>query len=200
MRYLLFCGVMVLLMLTGCEGMLPRPDDFEPTGSEFNLNNNLLLVSLTGMDQGFPATGTYPLRLKLRSRSQNYITDTLPAGLLFRSVKRRVQHVICLKPHIVGAGPTEQELMIGVFCCNERREMPRSADTFELGPLTDNPGLQEIVSLIRNKDISGKLWLVQRAVWMVTDSTGLTPAYRDSLSALPEGINSFFLTANKTWR
>ncbi len=200
MKYLLFCGIVTLLMLAGCEGMLPRSDDFEPTGSEFNLNNNLLLVSLTGMDEGFPSTGTYPLLVRLKSRNQNYITDTLPAGLLFRSVKRRVQHVICLKPHIVAAGPTEQELMIGVFCCNERREMPRSADTFELGPLTNNPGLQEIVNLIRNKDISEKLWLVQRAVWMVTDSTGLTPAYRDSLSALPEGINNFPLAANIIWR
>ena len=53
--------------------------------------------------------------------------------------------------------------------------------------MTDNAELLQIVHLVKDKNISGytDMWMVQRAVWMVTDSTGLTQAYIDSLDALP---------------
>ncbi|MEO0069725.1 MAG: hypothetical protein ABIK18_02895, partial [candidate division WOR-3 bacterium] len=76
-------------------------------------------------------------------------------------------------------------LVIGVFCCNRYRQIPAEKDSFLLGPFTDNPELRQVAELVRNKKISDNLGLVQRAVWMITDSTGLTQAYIDSLNALP---------------
>jgi hypothetical protein len=53
--------------------------------------------------------------------------------------------------------------------------------------MTDNAELQQIVSLVKDKDISRAtdMSMVQHAVQMVTDSTGLTQAYIDSINALP---------------
>jgi len=55
--------------------------------------------------------------------------------------------------------------------------------------MTDNAGLQQIVGIVKNKDISNasNMFMIQRAVQMVTDSTGLTQVYIDSLNALPAG-------------
>ncbi|MEO0078986.1 MAG: hypothetical protein ABIL25_06325 [candidate division WOR-3 bacterium] len=175
----------VVLLLAACEGLLPGPDDFEPSGTDFNLNPNIELLLITGKNTGFPPTGTFPFSFAVRSRNSGIECDTLPAGLLFRSKKSRVQHVLMLKPHIISTGPSPVQFELGMFCCNEFREMPRASDTFELGPITDNAGLREIVDRVRDRDISGHLWMVQRAVWMVTDSTGLNQAYRDSLDNLP---------------
>jgi len=173
-----------LLAGLACDDLFPAPNDFEPSGREFRLRSGMKLESITGKNQGFPAAGTYPLAVTLSSAA-GALADTLPAGLIFRSKSSRVQHVIMLKPHAVtaGAGPTANE--VGMFCCNEFRQMPRAQDTFELGPISDHAGLEEIVALVRNKNIAGHLWMVQRAVWMVTDSTGLDGVYRDSLAGLP---------------
>lgn len=179
-----------VLPVASCDLLFPGPGDFEPSGTEFRLNADIELISVTGKNQGFPGTGTYPLEMKVRSKSSGLRTDTLPAGLLFRSVQSGVQHVLVLKPQVVVCGTSPASCELGVFCCNEHRHMPRASDTFELGPITDNPGLEEIIGLVRDKDISGSLWMVQRAVWMLTDSTGLTQAYRDSLGELPPGARN----------
>jgi hypothetical protein len=70
---------------------------------------------------------------------------------------------------------------------------PDRGDTFDLGPTTDDPELNQLVDLVRDKDISagGAMWMVQRAVYLVTDSTGLTQAYIDSINALPDETGRF---------
>jgi len=181
------CSVLCPLLFVSCDGLFPGPDDFEPSGTPFHLDGNIELVAVAGKDQGFPATGTFPLSFNCRSRTSGTETDLLPAGLLFASTSNRTQHMLLLKPQAVtapvGGGTTE----LGAFCCNEFREIPRSDDTFDIGPITDNSGLVEIAGLVQGRDISGSLWMVQRAVWLVTDSSGLTQEYRDSLAALPPG-------------
>jgi hypothetical protein len=177
-----------LALLLACDGLFPGPDDFEPSGATFYLNQHIDVVGITGKDQGFPGTGTYPVDFHARSDNAGTESDTLPAGLIFSSTSNLTQHLVLLKPHPVTAQPAGTRNELGAFCCNEFREMPRSNDTFGIGPLTDNTGLNEIIGLVRNKDIAGALWMVQRAVWMVTDSTGLDQVYRDSLAALPAGI------------
>jgi hypothetical protein len=181
---LLFVGLAGLVLLAACEGFFPM-GDFEPSGTPFYLATGITAEVITGKDAGFPDTGVYPLKVVLSS-SSGTLTDELPAGLLFRSTQNQVQHMLVLKDHAVTATEAGTANEVGVFCCNELRHIPRSGDTFELGPVTDNAGLQEIASLVRDKDISGALWTVQRAVWMVTDSTGLNSFYRDSLAALPD--------------
>ncbi len=178
-------GFAALLILAACDDLLPS-DDFEPSGAQFNLNPAIEVASITGGPRPV-VTGTYTLEMMARSTTDGSASDLLPAGLLFSSTQRRVQHMLVLKGQQVSFETTLSSEDVGVFCCNRLRRTPDDLDTFDLGPVTDNPGLQEIVTAVRNKDISAysNLWMIQRAVWMVTDSTGLNQAYRDSLAGLP---------------
>ena len=184
-------GFAALLVIVACDDLL-LSDDFEPSGAQFNLNPSIEVASITGGPRPV-VTGTYTLEMTARSTSGSSASDLLPAGLLFNSTQRRVQHMVVLKSQQVGFETTPGSEDVGVFCCNRLRRTPDNLDTFDLGPVTDNFGLQEIVDAVRNKDISAytDLWMIQRAVWMVTDSTGLNQAYRDSLAGLPAGKDWF---------
>ncbi|MFO7676479.1 MAG: hypothetical protein R6X12_09215 [bacterium] len=177
------------LLMGGAECDPFLDGDFEPTGTPFSLNSNLELTSITGGPQPVP-TGTYTIDMTCRATGGAPANQAFPAGLLFSSTKNRVQHVVVLKSQSANFDVAGSRRSVGVFCCNRFRRTPDQLDTFDLGPVTDNGQLQEIAALVGAKDISGNanLWLVQRAVWMVTDSTGLTQAYRDSLAALPAAM------------
>ncbi len=174
-----------LLLLAACDNFLV-PTDFEPTGSPFSLNPGITLITIAGDRQHFSPNGLYSLALVARANNSAYASDTLPAGLLFTSSRNSTQHMIMLKDHPVTFSTNNTTVVLGVFCCNRRRLIPAEADTFTLGPLTDNPELRQLAELVRHKRISENLGMVQRAVWMVTDSTGLTQAYIDSIRALPD--------------
>lgn len=174
-----------ILVLTACDDFL-IPTDFEPTGSPFSLNPGITLVAIAGDRRHFSPNGLYSLALVARANNSAYASDTLPAGLLFTSSKNSTQHMIILKDHPVTFSTNNTSVVVGVFCCNRRRLIPGETDTFTLGPLTDNPELQQLAELVRHKRISENLGVVQRAVWMITDSTGLNQAYIDSIRALPD--------------
>jgi hypothetical protein len=172
------------IVVLSCDGLFPFVDDFEPTGTPFYLNPSIAVKGIAGSLRHFSPYGQFALDMVGSSSSP--VSDTLPAGLLFTSLTplNRVQHMLMLKPHALNAG-TETLFVLGVFCCNERREIPDDLDSFDLGPTTDHSGLQELAGLVHDKDISGHLGMVQRAVWLITDSTGLNQVYRDSIDALP---------------
>lgn len=172
-----------LLAALACDGLLPF-DDFRPTGTPFTINPAIAVSSIAGSLQHFSPLGQFALDLTARSLVGGYAADTLPAGLLFTSARNTTQHMLILKDHPVRVN-AESVFVIGVFCCNARRAIPGPDDSLNLGPLTDNAGLRQLVELVRHRNISGNLAMVQRAVWLVTDSTGLNQAYIDSLNALP---------------
>ena len=172
------------LLLLACD-LLPT-DEFEPTGTQFTLNSDINVVSITG-DPEISYAGPMTIAFKAVSRSAGIENDVLPAGLLLVRRDNQTQHLLFLKDQPVTAQTSMTKTLVGTFCCNKYRAIPDAADTFDLGPITDNPELKQIVSLVKNKDISNSsnMWMVQRAVQMVTDSTGLTQAYIDSINALP---------------
>ncbi len=176
--------IITLLLLSACDDLF-LPPDFEPTGTSFTLNPTITLITITGDRRHFSPNGLYTLSLIARSNHSAYTYDTLPGGLLFTSIKNSTQHMIMLKEEQIAVGTSNTALPIGVFCCNRRRMIPTESDTFLLGPLTDHPELRQLVQLLSNKKISENLGMVQRAVYMITDSTGLNQAYIDSINALP---------------
>jgi hypothetical protein len=185
-RHNLFrCGLALALLFFACD-MLPT-DEFEPTGSQFNGNPAIEVVSITGHPDLSP-NGPFTMGMTIVSLTSGVESDELPAGLLLRRRVNNTQHMLLLKPHPIATDTIERLMLLGAFCCNKLRASPDIGDTFDIGPVTDNDDLQEIASLVRNKDISSgtDMWMVQRAVYMVTDSTGLTQAYVDSLTALPD--------------
>lgn len=183
-RHLRLGLVAALLFSAGCD-FLPFPD-FEPTGPAFSLNAGIEAVSITG-DPGLSDYGPFALAFNARSGSGT-LTDTLPAGLLFRSRSSVTQHMVLLKAHPVIASSGTTSNRLGSFCCNRRRVSPDLGDTFDLGPTTDDAGLAQVVALVRGKDISdgADMWMVQRAVYQAIDSAGLSQAYVDSINSLPD--------------
>jgi hypothetical protein len=177
-------AVAVALLLLACD-LLPT-DEFEPTGTQFTLNSDIDVVAITG-DPDISYAGPMALAFWAVSRTSSTESDVLPAGLLLVRRDNQTQHLLFLKDQTVTAPTSSAKTLLGAFCCNQFRAIPDAGDTFDLGPVTDNPGLKQIIGLVENKDISGHsdMWMVQHAVWMVTDSTGLTQAYIDSLNALP---------------
>lgn len=176
-----------LAFIAACD-LLPI-DDFEPTGASFALNTDIKLVSLTGSPQTSDY-GPMTMAMTISSRSGTTETDRLPAGLCFRRRRTENQHIAILKQQEVTTGTGTRVCQLGAFCLNRNRFQPNAGDTYDLGPVTDNAGLRQIINLISAKDISdgNNMWMVQRAVYLVTDSTGLTQAYIDSLNALPPDI------------
>jgi hypothetical protein len=174
----------VVLLLSACD-MLPT-DEFEPTGTQFAIQSDISVVSITG-DPDLSDMGPMSLAFNAVSRTSGTESDVLPAGLLMVRRSSQTQHLLLLKDQPVTAGAVTTQTLLGAFCCNKYRNLPDAADTFDLGPMTDNSELQQIVDIVKDKDISdyNDMWMVQRAVQLVTDSTGLNQAYLDSLNALP---------------
>jgi hypothetical protein len=185
MKNLVFRGALALALLFLACDMLPT-DEFEPTGTQFALNSNISVISITG-DPDLSDMGPMTLAFNAVSRTSSTQNDVLPAGLLLVRRNGQTQHLLILKDQPVTATVSATKTLLGAFCCNKHRNIPDAGDTFDLGPTTDNAELRQIVSIVKNKDVSNSsdLFMVQRAVQMVTDSTGLTQAYIDSLNALP---------------
>jgi hypothetical protein len=185
MRHTLLRTALALgLLLLACD-FLPI-DEFEPTGTQFNINSDIEVVSITGNPDLSP-NGPFTMGMTVVSKTTNVETDVLPAGLLLKRRVNNTQHMLLLKPHPVAAETTGCVVLLGTFCCNKNRASPDVGDTFDIGPVTDNADLKQLVDLVADKDISSgtDMWMVQRAVYLVTDSTGLTQAYIDSINALP---------------
>jgi len=177
-------AIALALLFLACD-LLPD-GEFEPTGSQFNINSNVDVISITG-NPGLSPNGPITLGMAIVSKTSSVETDVLPAGLLLKRRVNNTQHMLLLKPHAIAAGTSNSVALLGTFCCNKLRASPDAGDTFDIGPVTDNTDLRQLVNLVQHKDISsgGNMWIVQRAVYMVTDSTGLTQAYIDSINALP---------------
>jgi hypothetical protein len=181
---LLRSAIALALLFLACD-FLPT-GEFQPTGTQFNINSNINVISITGNPDLSPK-GPFTLGMTIVSKTSSIESDVLPAGLLLKRRVNNTQHMLLLKSHAIAAGTSNTVAILGTFCCNKLRASPDNGDTFDIGPITDNTDLQRLVSLVQHKDISNgtNMWMVQRAVYMVTDSTGLTQAYIDSINALP---------------
>jgi len=177
-------AVALALLFLACD-LLPD-GEFEPTGTRFNINSNINVIKITG-DPDLSPYGPFTMGMTIVSRTSGVESDVLPAGLLLKRRTNTTQHMLLLKSHAITAGTSNSVARLGTFCCNQFRASPDTGDYFDIGPVTDNADLQQLVSLVQHKDISNgtNMWMVQRAVWLVTDSTGLTQAYIDSINALP---------------
>jgi hypothetical protein len=177
-------AIALVLLFLACD-FLPN-GEFEPTGTQFNVNSNIDVISITGNPDLSP-NGPFTLGMTIVSKTSSTENDVLPAGLLLKRRVNNTQHMLLLKPHAISAGTSNSVALLGTFCCNKFRASPDVGDTFDIGPITDNTDLKQLVNLVQHKDVSHPtdMWMVQRAVYMVTDSTGLTQAYIDSINALP---------------
>lgn len=179
---LLAVGVAVLTCLP-----INPTHNFEPSGTQWYLKSTVRMVRLTGAKTGYNPTGLFGLDFTGQSLTADTASDSMPPGLILRSLSSPVQHMIIAKgqPIVVPAGH-DTLITIGTFCCNELRDVPSDSDSFAIGPMTDNTELQEIVSITKFKQLgASNVQTVQNAVWSVTDGDGLTQVMIDSLNQLP---------------
>lgn len=181
MKHVLLSGLVVLLFV-GCNLFGPR--EFEPKGTAFQLNPAISVARLDAYTPYANPRGLFQLGLYCRSTGDT-VCDTLVAGLFFIPRSKSVQAIIILKPHIIRVGPADTILPIGGFCCHSGRDAPDSGDLFEIGPVTNNSKFEQLIELVRDKDITYNLSMVQMAVWDITDNNRLSQTYIDQINALP---------------
>lgn len=174
----------LVLLVSSCS-LINRDREFKPKGASFALNPGITVSALYGSDTGYSRVGFFNVELRGRSATGQVIVETLPGGLFFIPGSDKTQNLIVIRPQIISFGATETTWVIGSFCCNSGLHTPDGDDVFAIGPVTDNADLKKIIDIVADRDITWYSYLVQSAVWQVTDGTGLTPNTEDSLRNLP---------------
>ncbi len=127
------------------------------------------------------------LCVALRNTSSRPIQVELPPGLIFVSADLATQNGLLVQEVAVEVS-AQQTLLLGLhlFCLNEDRGPSAPWDTFTLGPVTQDSGLREVITLLEDKQlpVAGPLEL-QDAIANVTSGPGLTAQDREALERLP---------------
>lgn len=166
-----------------------------PAGTPYALPAGITLVELTGnvLDK---CLGVSPLEygsdvayvcMVVENTTNADIEVTLPAGLAFVAQSPRTQNGILLQEHKikVAAGETKN-IHLRLSCIDEHCKYTDPEDVYVLGNVTTNPGLLEIIDLVKSKQMSpDTIPATQNAVWAVTDGGGLTDDLRDGLRKMP---------------
>jgi hypothetical protein len=187
-----------LLALT-CVPITPG-GDFQPSGTQFNLNSGISVIRIAGSVSGWDASAPYAVDFTDSSVAGNSQSDVLPAGLFLVSNSANYQHMIIVRDYPVTASAGyDTTLVIGVYCCNSDRHFPDDSATYRIGPTTDNSQLQQIVGITRHKQITdaSQTSLVQEAITSVTDGNGLSQGLIDSLNGLPETSSAARITGRR---
>ncbi len=171
----------LLLLSAGCNPF-QQDKEFKPKGTPFTLNPAITVTALYGSDTGYSRHGFF--NLELRGRATTIVIETLPGGLFFIPKNKETQNLIVIKPQVFLFSTVETTYVIGAFCCNAGLHAPDASDDYTIGPVTDNPDLRKIVNICADRDLTFHGFLVQEAVWQVTDGDGLTPGMEDSLRNL----------------
>jgi hypothetical protein len=184
-RFLVSNRIQILLILFVACDFLNQNNDFEPTGDPFTLNPNITLVKIQESRTRFNPSGAFSLDFICNSKSNNTETAILPAGLFFISQNKKVQNTIIVKDYQISVSSAVDTFTIGTFSVNEFKALPGDSDFYSTGPVTDNPDLQRIIDIVRNKNLNpSNVMTVQHAIYQVTSGDSLSPAMLDSLTHL----------------
>jgi hypothetical protein len=176
------------------------PSTGTPTGTPYTLPAGITLASpikgvefdCTPPEQRTPIFvgrgNTVRICLEFTNTTPGTLTITLPPGLTFVSQKVTTQNGFLIIPAVVNI-PPNSKIYANLFllCLNEKRTPSQGpADTFTVGPVTDDPQLVELTNLVKDKNLRDVLddGVLQKAVWNVTDGQGLTAEDRAAISRL----------------
>lgn len=120
----------------------------------------------------------------------NHGQDTifaLPAGLTFQSLNKEDQNGILIQEHTLHfTGGDTCITRINAFCINASRHASGSDSRYITGPVTHAAPMLELISLLKNKEISNDESFVQDIVWNISDYGGMTDEDRAGIAALPD--------------
>jgi hypothetical protein len=125
------------------------------------------------------------LQLSLSNNTGKDTVLTLPGGLTFHAGNDDMQNGILLHEVKIPLQRDEAcNTILFAYCANMLKHASDNGIPYEFGPVTNAPPLQDLVKVLRSKDISvdpeyneenvSMIASLQSAVWDITDGTGLT--------------------------
>ncbi|NMO21755.1 hypothetical protein HPC49_38405 [Pyxidicoccus fallax] len=153
----------------------------EPVGSGFMVRACLEVTNTTGG----PVTVKFPPGLVIVSQGEGHQNGIL--------VEETSVPVPPTPPGPGGnvdggsPGPVPVKIPLHLYCINMDLSPSDPDARYTLGPVTDHPGMREVYTLMRNKDIAGdgeRVEILQKAIYSVTEDDGLTEDDRDAIRDL----------------
>lgn len=174
----------------------------KPEGTPFSLPSGIKLASTINgyseFDCGcqrrdepcFRGTGeNVRVCLGFTNTTSGPITVTIPQGLILISNDVKVQNGLIIELETFEI-PAEQTMYysLGAYCLNVGRHIPKEVTTFELGPVTENASLKELMEFVETKIISdpSDAGMVQGAIWGITEDDGFENYFRQIIAAFPD--------------
>ncbi len=185
--------VLVALCFLGsiCENVPERQWErgfFEPIGGkDYHMHDALDPRYILGADDEIPSS-ELPLQMVVNNGSGNYVTELMPAGLVFDCLNPEYQYMILLQDFSFGAPPYQDTtVVIPTYCCNEALDEPDDESYYEVDIQVWERELNELIDLVRGKELVGydAIDLAQEALFEITDGEGLTDSTRTKLQNLP---------------
>lgn len=116
------------------------------------------------------------------------ITVTLPPGLIFVSDSLEGQNgiVLTVTTLVVPVTSTTFYVPVYAYCLNlGRHNTAGGQDTYRPGPVTDDPSVLELLTLLQGKQVTPAFdFKLQQILWDITENGGLTQEDRDAIAAL----------------
>lgn len=126
------------------------------------------------------------LCLVFRNDTGRPINVTLPPGLIFVSRNDDSQNGVIVETITFEVPPGERFFApILAYCVNIDRTTTGREDRYDLGPVLDHPGFQELFALLAGKTLTVQDGgLIQSAVHAIADGVGLSEAQKLALRRL----------------
>lgn len=142
-------------------------------------------------DQREPRYGngtTVWLCLGLTNPGASPVAVELPPGIIVVSRDVGDQNGILLQRTVILVPPGGTNwFQLDAYCLNHWRAVPLWDARYQLGPVTDEPDVLELVRLLESKQLPADGSLeVQMALWSITDGDGLTLTDLAAIGHLPE--------------
>jgi hypothetical protein len=119
------------------------------------------------------------------------IKVTLPAGHVYISNNINTQKGILIKKVTVEVTPGKTlYIPLFLFCLNASRSGSAPGDVFEMGPVTKDKDMLNLIALLQNKKLDPKDYelaaFLQAAVWDASEGKPLTQEQKNRIAALAD--------------
>ncbi|MGB6092477.1 MAG: thioester domain-containing protein [Moheibacter sp.] len=127
--------------------------------------------------------------------------DTLlvfPAGLTFRADNIEDQNGILVQETKISLAEGQTcKTFIPTYCINQEKHGSTQNSSYSFGPITNASPMQELIQLVKNKRINYEdfvheedyydgVYVLQNAIWSITDRDGLTQENRNEIQSLDD--------------
>lgn len=158
---------------------------------------SLLMAESRESIKGSP--GFFTVCVTLSNSNPFPVTITCPAGVTFiceRDERERpkAQNGITVVDVVITIRPNSTEtFLLDLYCLNSGRTRPAVETSFVIGPVTQNPRMQNLISILQDKNIQndelGTDWIevstmIQQAVWEIADGKDLSSSTLEAIEGL----------------